>query len=110
MIKDKDSALLLSSVETIEYWRDAYSNPASGEHFHGHGMVVHLLGEYAEFRKKALCSLSPDSLPGLIASLEAGLASLKKTRHVDMVHSQAELAIEAQLDKLKSLVAQAAAQ
>lgn len=41
----------LHSVETIKYWADAYSNPASGEHFQGHGMVVALLREYASLRE-----------------------------------------------------------
>ncbi len=39
-------------IETIEYWADAYTNPAKGDmHFHGHGMVAKLLTEYAQLRK-----------------------------------------------------------
>lgn len=40
-----------SSIETIEYWRDAYSKRESGPHFWGHGAVVELLSEYLELRK-----------------------------------------------------------
>jgi hypothetical protein len=36
-----------SSIESIKYWANAYSNPESGPHFHGHGMVSRLLTEYA---------------------------------------------------------------
>ena len=39
--------LAQSSIEIIKYWANAYSNPASGPHFHGHGMVSRLLTEYA---------------------------------------------------------------
>jgi hypothetical protein len=38
-------------LETIEFWADAYSDPASGEHFMGHGMIVTLLREYAALRR-----------------------------------------------------------
>lgn len=43
---------VLSPIVTIETWRNAYSNPESGEHFMGHGMVVQLLSEYLHLRKK----------------------------------------------------------
>ena len=41
----------LHPIETIKYWVDAYSDPASGEHFMGHGMVVTLLREYLSLRE-----------------------------------------------------------
>lgn len=41
----------LQPIETIEYWAEAYSDPASGPHFMGHGMVVVLLREYAALRR-----------------------------------------------------------
>lgn len=40
----------LNPIETIRYWADAYANPASGDHFQGHGKVVELLREYADYR------------------------------------------------------------
>ena len=43
----------LQPVETIRYWLNAYSDPASGDHFMGHGMVVTLLREYLAMREAA---------------------------------------------------------
>lgn len=37
-------------LQTIEHWAAAYSNPASGVHFQGHGMAAQLLQEYARLR------------------------------------------------------------
>lgn len=45
-----DVARGLSPTETVLYWRNAYADPASGPHFSGHGMVVHLLTEYLQLR------------------------------------------------------------
>lgn len=42
----------LTSLDSIKYWLDAYSNPESGDHFLGHGMVVHLFQEYYDLRKE----------------------------------------------------------
>lgn len=33
-------------IRHVRYWVNAYSNPASGEHFRGHGVMVGLLREY----------------------------------------------------------------
>lgn len=41
-------------IETVQYWAEAYADPASGEHFSGHGMVVQLLREYLALRKRLL--------------------------------------------------------
>lgn len=30
-------------IQTVKYWRDAYSNPQGDEHFMGHGMVVKIM-------------------------------------------------------------------
>lgn len=40
----------LTPIETIRYWADAYADPDSGDHFLGHGMIVHLLREYLAVR------------------------------------------------------------
>lgn len=42
----------LTSLDSIKYWLDAYSNPGSGDHFLGHGVVAQLLGEYHALRKE----------------------------------------------------------
>lgn len=96
------SPAVLNPLETIEFWRDAYSNPESGEHFLGHGMVVCLLSEYLEFRKQGALVPIPVPLVDLIETMEMALAALKRVRRVDAQHSQAEVALEAQISALKS--------
>lgn len=66
----------LHSVETIKYWADAYSNPASGEHFQGHGMVVALLREYASLRE-ALAEQQAAEPHGAIQRVRKALADRK---------------------------------
>ncbi len=39
-----------STIETIRYWIAAYTDPASGPHFQGHGAVVQLMREYLATR------------------------------------------------------------
>lgn len=48
-------------IETIRYWLNAYSDPASGDHFMGHGMVVVMLREYLAMRLAALTA-APEKL------------------------------------------------
>ena len=49
----------LHPIKTIKYWLNAYSDPASGEHFMGHGMVVTLLREYLSLREATLPAQPP---------------------------------------------------
>lgn len=51
MAEQPQEAGHLTPLATIEGWAEAYSNPASGQHFQGHGMVVKLLREYAALRR-----------------------------------------------------------
>jgi hypothetical protein len=44
----------MQPVETIEYWINAYSDPASGPHFQGHGKIVEMLREYLALRIRSL--------------------------------------------------------
>lgn len=41
----------LSDIKHIRYWLNAYTDPASGPHFYGHGAMVNLLREYLSLRE-----------------------------------------------------------
>lgn len=41
----------LSDLDHIRWWINAYTDPASGPHFHGHGIIVALLREYLALRE-----------------------------------------------------------
>ena len=61
----------LHPINTIKYWLNAYSDPASGEHFMGHGMVVTLLREYLSLREatppaQPAVPLTDDPLQGAV--------------------------------------------
>lgn len=43
----------MQPIDSIRYWLNAYSDPASGEHFMGHGVVVKMLREYLQLREAA---------------------------------------------------------
>ncbi len=60
----------ISPVNTIEYWASAYDTGFGG----GHGMIVHLLREYATLRK----SLAAPSPTG--ESLSAAIAAMKRAK------------------------------
>jgi hypothetical protein len=58
--------VVVTPIETLRYWLDAYSNPRGDEHFMGHGMVVHLLREYLAMLEGA----APAQPAELVAGLE----------------------------------------
>jgi hypothetical protein len=67
-------------LETIEFWADAYSDPASGEHFMGHGMIVTLLREYAALRRSI--AAQADAAPASVVQEPAGYADATALRDI----------------------------
>lgn len=69
-------------IETIDYWANAYSDRASGEHFMGHGMVVVMLREYARLRRMLSTNTQPtpqaDPVPAILFDGYAVLQALDK--------------------------------
>ncbi|MDR6394663.1 hypothetical protein [Herbaspirillum seropedicae] len=54
--------LKLTPLNGIQVWIEAYTNPANGPNFMGHGRIVQLLREYLALRK-LLAPRTPPSLP-----------------------------------------------
>jgi hypothetical protein len=53
----------VQSVESVRYWLKAYSDPTSGEHFQGHGMIVQLLQEYLSILEATPPAAQPAPVP-----------------------------------------------
>lgn len=61
-------------IDTIQYWLDAYSDRASGEHFQGHGKVVQMLGEYLRLREAIAAAPQPTAAEPLTDEGDTALA------------------------------------
>ena len=65
----------MQPLDTIRYWLDAYTSPASGPHFMGHGMVVAMLREYLALRQT-----SADTTTRITAERDAALRDARRLR------------------------------
>ena len=71
-----DAALVeMQPLDTIRYWLDAYTSPASGQHFMGHGMVVAMLREYLALRQT-----SATTITRITAERDAALRDAERLR------------------------------
>lgn len=73
----------LTPLNGIQVWIDAYTNPANGPNFMGHGRIVQLLREYLALRKL----LAPRTLPPLPETHYNGCGDGSEPLYTaDMVH------------------------